>query len=163
MRRSMVVTALATILAIAGTGPVAAGGDKSVRFGFEDSYLVQHACGIVEHTTVSAIGTAFFDASGDWIRDRIVFAYEGVYVGPSGAAFANKTNQVAVFTPATGTLTGQGLFMHGGHIGTLVMDVGRIVFASGSGSTLFATPKVIPFDDPGALAAVDEALCDLIG
>ena len=31
------------------------------------------------------------------------------------------------------------------------------------GSTLFATPKVIPQGDPDALARIDAALCELIG
>ena len=117
--------------------------------------------GIVEAATVEVRGTAHFDGTGAWIKDTVRFQYRPTYSGPGGS-FSNKTNQVGTFTPASGSLRAQGTFFHGGHIGTVVYDVGRLVFDMADGSTLFATPKVIPLD-PVALAPVDQALCDLIG
>ena len=161
MRRPFISAAIAMALILGTVAPALAGGARSFRFSWSDQYTVTHACGVVEDTSVTVRGTAFFDASGAWIRDLVVFAYDGVYTGPSGA-LANQTRQIAEFTPATATLRGQGTFIHGGHIGALVYDVGRLVFDRSDGSTLFATPKVIPVDDPAAIEAVDEALCDLL-
>lgn len=161
MRRSFISAAIAVALIAATVAPALAGGTRSVRFSWSDQYAVAHPCGVVEDTSVTVRGTAFFDGSGAWVRDLIVFGYDGVYTGPSGT-LANQTRQTAEFTSATGIVRGQGTFIHGGHIGALVYDVGRVVFDRSDGSTLFATPKVIRFDDPAALEAVDKALCDLL-
>ena len=161
MRRSIISAAIAMAFILASVAPALAGGTRSVRFSGSDHYTVAHPCGVVEDTSVTVHGTAFFDASGAWIRDLVVFAYDGVYTGPSGS-LANTTHQTAEFTPETGTLRGQGTFIHGGHVGALVYDVGRLVFDKSDGSTLFATPKVIPLGDPAAMQALDEALCDLL-
>ena len=91
----------------------------------------------------------------------MAFEYDGVYTGPS-ESLRQQDTQTAEFTPETGTLRGQGTFIHGGHIGALVYDVGRLVFDRSDGSTLFATPKIIRLDDPGAMEALDDALCDLL-
>jgi hypothetical protein len=162
MRRSIIQAALAVALTLAAAAPVSAGGERSVHFRWSDAYTVAHDCGIVEAVSVDVRGTAFFDASGTWLRDIIGLKFQGTYSGPGGS-LTNRTNQVATFTPDLGALRGQGVFIHGGHIGVVVYDVGRLVFDTSDGSTLFATPKVIPFDDPDALAAVDAALCNLIG
>lgn len=132
-------------------------GERSVGFSWSDSYSVARDCGIVEAATVEVRGTAYFDGSGAWIKDIVVFKYRATYSGPGGS-FSNKTNQVATFTPTSGTLRAQGTFIHGGQIGTVVHEVGRLVFDMADGSTLFATPKVIPLDDPGGLARIDQAL-----
>ena len=161
MRRSFVSLAIALALIAATVTPALAGGTRSVRFSWSDHYMVDHPCGVIEDTTVTVRGTAFFDANGDWIRDQLVFAYDGVYTGPAGS-LANTTHQTGTFTPETGTLRAQGTFIHGGHVGTLVFDVGRVVFEGSDGSTLFATPKVIRLDDPAAFEALDQALCDLL-
>ena len=161
MRRSFISAAIAMALILATVAPALAGGTRSVRFGWSDQYTVAHPCGVVEDTSVTVRGTAFFDDSGAWTRDLVVFAYDGVYTGPSGS-LENKTRQTAEFTPETGTLRAQGVFIHGGHVGALVYDVGRLVFDGSDGSTLFATPKVIRVDDPAAFQALDEALCDLL-
>ena len=162
MRRTILSTTIAALVTLAGALPAMAGGDRSVPFAWSDQYTVQHDCGIVEGATVQVRGTAYFDGSGAWIKDIVGFKYEAIYSGPGGS-LSNKTNQVATFTPATGTLRAQGTFIHGGHIGTVVYDVGRLVFDMTDGSTLFATPKVIPLNDPVAAARLDQALCDLIG
>jgi hypothetical protein len=162
MRRTILSTTMAALVLLAGALPAMAGGERSVRFSWSDSYTVQHDCGIVESATVEVRGTAHFDASGAWIRDNVGFKYQATYTGPGGS-LTNKTNQVGTFTPDQGALRAQGTFIHGGHIGTVVHDVGRLVFDMADGSTLFATPKVIPLDDPDALTRIDQALCDLIG
>ena len=161
MRRSFISAAIAMALILGTVAPASAGGTRSIRFSSSDQYTVAHPCGIVEDTSVTVRGTAFFDASGAWVRDLVVFAYEGVYTGPSGE-LVNRTRQTAEFTPETGALRGQGTFIHGGHIGALVYDVGRLVFDRNDGSTLFATPKVIRLDEPAAFEAIDEALCELL-
>jgi hypothetical protein len=161
MRRTFISAAIAMALTLATVAPAMAGGSRSIRFTWSDHYAVPHPCGIVEETAVTARGTAFFDASGAWIRDVVTVAYDGLYTGPSGS-LSNQTHVTIEFTPDTGTFRGQGVFIHGGHIGTLVYDVGRLVFDASDGSTLFATPKVIPFDDPAAIEALDAALCDLL-
>ena len=162
MRRTILSTTIAAVVTLAGALPALAGGDRSVRFAWSDQYTVQHDCGIVEAATVEVRGTAHFDGSGQWIKDIVDFRYEAMYSGPGGS-LSNKTNQVGTFTPDSGSLRAQGTFIHGGHIGTVVHDVGRLVFDTADGSTMFATPKVIPLDDPDGLARVDQALCDLIG
>lgn len=162
MRRMILSTTIAAVITLAGALPALAGGDRSVRFEWSDQYTVQHDCGISEAATVEVSGTAYFDGSGKWIKDIVRFRYAATYRGPGGS-LSNKTNQVATFTPTSGSLRAQGTFIHGGHIGNVVHDVGRLVFDMADGSTLFATPKVIPQDDPVAQARVDQALCDLIG
>jgi hypothetical protein len=162
MRRTILSITMAAGVMLAGALPTLAGGERSVRFSWSDSYSVPHDCGIVEAATVEVRGTAYFDGTGGWIKDIVRFAYEATYSGPGGS-LSNKTNQVGTFTPASGSLRAQGTFIHGGHIGTVVHDVGRLVFDMADGSALFATPKVIPLDDPDGLARVDRALCDLIG
>jgi hypothetical protein len=162
MRRTILSITMAAGVMLAGALPALAGGERSVAFSWSDSYSVPHDCGIVEAATVEVRGTAHFDGAGAWIKDIVSFKYRATYSGPGGS-FSNKTNQVGTFTPASGSLRAQGAFIHGGHIGTVVHDVGRLVFDMADGSTLFATPKVIPFDDPDGLARVDQALCDLIG
>jgi hypothetical protein len=162
MRRTILSTTLAAVVMLAGALPALAGGHRTVEFAWSDQYTVQHDCGISEAATVEVRGTAHFDGSGEWIRDTVRFSYAATYRGPGGS-LSNRTNQVATFTPTSGTLRAQGTFIHGGHIGNVVHDVGRLVFDMAHGSTLFATPKVIRLDDPDAQARVDQALCDLIG
>lgn len=162
MRRWTSVGALAVTLLLGAAMPAMADSERAVRFASSDSWTVDHACGVVEQTTLDAQGTAFFDASGQWLQDTIVFSVRGVFSGPQGS-LATTSHQVGEFTPETGTLSGQGTFIHGGKIGVLVYDVGRLVFDVNDGSTLFATPKVIRYDDPAATAAIDAALCEALG
>jgi hypothetical protein len=162
MLRHLYAAALAVTLSLTVAIPVMAGGERTVRFTSSDSFSRDHACGVVEEATIDIKGTAFFDAGGQWLRDILVFSVRAEFTGPSGS-LTTSSQQVAEFTPETGTLRGQGTFIHGGRIGVLVYDVGRLVFDSGDGSTLFATPNVIPFDDPNVGAAIDAALCEAIG
>ena len=162
MRRTIISITVAAGVMLGGALPALAGGGRLVGFSWSDSYSVSHDCGIVEAATVELRGTAHFDASGAWIKDIIDFKYRATYSGPGGS-ISNRSNQVGTFTPDSGTLRAQGTFIHGGHIGAVVYDVGRLVFDRADGSTLSATPKVSPLDDPGALAQIDQALCDLIG
>ena len=71
--------------------PRLAGGTRSVRFSGSDHYTVAHPCGVVEDTRRHRSGDRVLRWSGAWIRDLVVFAYDGVYTGPSGS-LANKTS-----------------------------------------------------------------------
>ena len=161
MRLSGAIT-LATLILAVGAVPAMAGGSRTVRFDFSDQNVVQHACGVVESTTVAGKGTAYFDASGAWLRDIVNLSFEGVFTGPGGSLTATA-RQVVELTADRVTARGQGTFIHGGHIGVLVYDVGRLVFDPSDGSTYFVTPKAITFDEPSGFEPVDQALCDLLG
>lgn len=162
MRRSIIALAGAATLLLAALVPAAAAASSS-PFSWEDAYTVDHECGIVELVELSVTGRAYFDGNGDWLRDIVRFRYASVFENAAGSSIAVRSNQVAEYTPATGTLRAQGTFIHGGQIGVAFPDVGRIVFDMNDGSTLFATPKVLRFDDPAGRDALDAALCELLG
>jgi hypothetical protein len=162
MRRWLYSAALAGAAVLGAAVPVMADSGGPVRFVSDESWTIDHACGVVEETTLHAEGKAFFDTDGAWLRDILVYSVEGVFSGPGGS-LTTTSHQVGEFTPETGTFRGQGVFIRGGRIGVLVYDVGRLVFDAADGSTLFATPKVIRYDDPSSAAAIDAALCQAIG
>lgn len=158
-RRTLGATAVIATLALALTvGPVAAA--TPVRVSWQDTYTVQHDCGVVEATTVTASEKAFFEA-GDWVRSVIHFTFVSVFTGPTAKTYAATTNQNVTVTPDQAALSGQGTFLRGAG-GVLVMDTGRLVFAP-SGSTILSSAKALTFDDPADLVAVDAALCTRLG
>lgn len=167
MHRSIFALGGATMLLLGLLVPVAAaaGSASSAPFSWSDGYDTQHACSIVEHVSVEANGRAYFDPSGNWLRDIVRLQYAVTYENTStGEALVTRTSEIAEFTPETGTLRGQGYFIRGGSVnGVVFPDVGRLVFALGDGSTLFATPTILRFDDPEAAAKVDQALCEALG
>src|SRR5262245_43878195 len=67
MRRLFSAGTLCVALLAAVAGPVFAG--EPVHTSFVESWTVDHACGIVEETTLSGRGQAYFDADGNWIRE----------------------------------------------------------------------------------------------
>jgi hypothetical protein len=152
----------AAMLAAAAVIPasVAASGTP-VQSRWSASYTVDHDCGVVESTTVTAHETDFFD-DGMWVRSLIQFDFKSVYTGPTGATYSTESHQNGIFTPTSGQLNGQGTFLRGAG-GPLVMDVGHLVFEIPSGTTLKASAKVIEFGDPDAGAAIDAALCAKLG
>lgn len=162
MRRSIVALAGAATLLLAGLVPAAMAA-SSFAFSWTDSYTVDHACGIVESVDLNVEGRAYFDNDGTWLRDIVRFRYAVTYENADGDALVTRTSQVAEFTPDTGTLRAQGYFIRGGVVhGVVFPDVGRLVFDTSDGSTMFATPRVLRFDDPDG-PDVDAALCEALG
>ena len=157
--RRFIGSALASCLLLAGLAGTAAAA-SSETFGWDDGFEVQHACDIVETVSMVATGRAYFDNDGNWVRDIIRFQYAVTYEQRGGETLVTRTTQVVEVTPETGTLRGQGAFIRGGVVGGVALpDVGRLVFDPGDGSTLFASAKVLPLDDPDAAARIDAALC----
>ena len=162
MRRPILAAAGAAILSLALAVPALAGGGWSEPFGFTEHDTIDRGCGIVEELTKEVRGRAYFDASGEWQRDIIHFTYTSVIRSTiSGRSITAKGTQIGEFTPETGTIRGQGAFVRGPGEGVVVMDVGRLVFNLADGSTIFASPGVIPFDGDG-IEEADAALCELL-
>lgn len=163
MRRSILALAAAATLLLAGLVPAAMAA-SSFPFSWTDSYTVDHACDIVESVEVSVEGRAYFDIDGTWLRDIVRYRYGVTYENADGETLVTKTTQVAEYTPDTGTMRAQGYFIRGGSVnGVVFPDTGRLVFDRSDGSTLFATPAVLRFDDPDGWAALDAALCEALG
>ena len=149
-------------LALAAAAPVAAAG-APVQFTIDDSFTVQHACGIVEQTSITGDGRAYFDAQGNWLRDVINVEAVGTFTNlQTGATYAGQSHQTILSSPAGVALVGQGIFLRGPG-GVVNYDGGRLVFDPADGSTLSATPKVLPFDDAEGIEALEAALCDALG
>jgi hypothetical protein len=70
---------------------------------------------------------------------------QGLLAGDAGteASLEHLAGRLAV----AGTLNGQGLFTVLSGIGAVVFDVGHYVFDDDTQETLFASPKVIPFEE----------------
>jgi hypothetical protein len=158
-RRTELSLALGVLAVALGAAPVAATAPE--RITWSDTYTVQHDCGVVEETTLTVSEKAFF-AGGEWVRSVVHFNFDGVYTGPSGATYANETNQNAVFMPDRNQISGQGAFLRGSG-GVLFHDTGILVFDPNDGSTFRASAKAQRFDDPGLAAALDAVLCSALG
>ena len=118
------------------------------------------SCGVVEHTTATIDGTAYFADDGTWLRDFVRFRYVATYNDrATGRTIDYRTRQVAEFTPDTGTLRGQGTFVRVPGDGVLLRDVGRLVFDPRTGETVFESAHVISFEDPDPGSAYDAAIC----
>jgi hypothetical protein len=163
MRRSILGLAGAMTLAVVLAVPVAAGGGWSEPFSFTNQSTVDHGCGIVEELTTVGRGRAHFDAAGTWQRDVVHFHFASTITSTvTGRSIDAMGTQNGTFTPETGTVRGQGVFIRVAGEGVVVHDTGRLVFDLADGSTLFASAKAITFDGDG-LAAADAALCKLLG
>jgi len=157
LRKGAAAALVAGLISLAAVvGPVAAAVPDN--FVWTDAWTVQHACSVTESTSVTAREHDFFDGNGVWLRSLVQFDYVGTFSGPGGSLTVSD-HQSGTFTPTTGTLSGQGIFLHGAG-GVLVMDTGRLVFDLGSGTTLHQSAKVLGFDDGGL---VDAALCARLG
>ena len=141
-------------------GPVAAAGSPE-QWSSTDTRVIQHDCGVVETTTGTIRVKAFFE-NGQWLRDVVQFNFVGVYVGPTGKSFTSESHQTGIFTPETGSLTGQGTFVRSAG-GPIQIDVGRLVFQASDGETLMSSAKALSFGDPDAAAALEAALCAKLG
>lgn len=161
MRRFMAAGTLSVALLAGLAGQALAG--EPVHFSFVESWTIDRPCGIVEETTLSGHGQAYFDAEGNWIRDVIKFTAVGTFTNTAtGEVMTGVSNQSGEFTPETFTLRGQGIFLRG-HGGVVFYDVGRLVSTFGFGETLSATPKALPVDDAAGFEALDAALCEALG
>lgn len=150
------------LLALALAGPVSA--NSLDRFSFDDVLVETYGCGVVLTTRVHGDGTAHLDAAGNWRFTTIRLRYDGEAVDPvSGATLELDARQVITEAPGVATSHGQGIFLRLPGTGVVLLDVGRLVFDPADGSTIAATPHVIPFDDPESAAAIDAAVCSLFG
>lgn len=154
---AIVATALATILA---AGPAAA--NESVTFADAHVITNTYTCGVVEYTVGSFEGRAYFDSDGIWLKDIIQFRYEASFTDPaSGETIEFRTRQVVTATPETLTLLGQGVFIKPAGHGAVLLDVGRLVVDPADWSVLFASDKVLDFEDPTTGDTIDAAVCSL--
>lgn len=159
MRRQVAGLAGLT-LALALAAPAAA--LTSERFAFDDVLVNVYSCGVVETTHVHGDGTSWFAADGSWQSDTIHFRYAGRFEDPAtGTVIEQKGRQTLTIDAVDIASRGQGVFLRLGGEGVVLHDVGRLVFDPGDGSTLHATPKVIPFDDPESAARIDAAVCSM--
>ena len=148
---------------LVGTSAPALASGAPEHFSFVESWTKDRPCRIVEETTLSGHGQAYFDADGNWIRDVIKFTAVGTFTNTTtGEVLTGVSNQSGEFTPETFTLRGQGIFLRG-RGGVVFYDVGRLVTTFGFGETLSGTPKVLLPDDPAGFEALDAALCEALG
>ena len=148
------------LLALALAVPVSA--NSLDRFSFDDVLVETYTCGVVITTRIHGDGIAHLDANGDWLFTSVRLRYAGEAFDPeSGATLELESRQILTETPASATSHGQGIFLRLPGEGVVLMDVGRLVFDYTDGSTIAATPHVIPFDDPGSAARIDAAVCSL--
>ena len=160
MRRSSILASTAMLVALTVAAPVAA--NEAIRWTDGHDITNVFSCGVVEDTTATIEGTAYFDAEGTWLKDILRFSYEAVYTDPaSGETIAFATRQVVTANPDNLSFIGQGLFVRAGGSGALLLDVGRLTVDMADGSTLFASAKALALDDPTVFERYDEAICSL--
>jgi hypothetical protein len=159
MRRSWIMAG-AVLAALLVAAPAAA--IESVRW--TDSHDIDNTftCGVVEDTTATIDGTAYFAADGTWIKDILRFSYVATYTDPAtGQTIAYTTRQVVEGTPENLTFLGQGLFVRAPGSGAVLLDVGRLTIDPSDGSTVFASANVLALDDPTVPDRYDAAICSL--
>jgi hypothetical protein len=158
MRRIAMAAGLLSALAVAG--PAAA--NETVRW--VDSHEIGgvFTCGVVEDSTATVQGTAYFDGDGAWIKDILRFTYAASYTDPStGTTIEYTTRQVVQATPERLTFVGQGLFVRAAGEGAVMLDVGRLTVDRADGHTVFRSAKALGFDDPSVSDRYDAAICGL--
>ena len=158
MRRiaSIMTVALA---ALALAGPVSA----NEAFRWTDTHEIDNvfSCGVVEDTTASIDGTAYFDADGNWVMDILRFSYAASYTDPAtGATVSYRTRQVVTADPSDISLMGQGAFVRA-QGGARLLDVGKLTVNPADGSTIFRSAKALALDDPSVFDRYDAAICSL--
>ena len=156
-RRSLV---LALVLAGTVASPVSASG--VARDSFTEVLVESYSCDVVITTTVHADATIHLADDGTWqsVQLRFRYAGEAVKLG-SGETIALTGRQIVTDEAGIITLRGQGLFLHLSGRGVVLHDVGRLVIDGPTGTTLFASARVLPFDDPDAAARIDAAVCSM--
>jgi hypothetical protein len=159
MRHNSIVGSVAIVLALALATPAAA--NEAVRWTDIHDISNVFTCGVVEGTTATIEGTAYFDAEGNWLKDVLRFSYEASYTDPSTSRTIDyTTRQIITAEPGTISLMGQGLFVRAAG-GAVQLDVGRLVFDPADGSTVFKSAQTLAFDDPTVPDRYDAAICSL--
>jgi hypothetical protein len=158
--RSMAWVPASIIAALFIAAPAAA--NETARWTDIHEISGSFSCGVVEETTATVEGTAYFDADGDWLKDIIRFTYDATYTDPAtGKTISFSTRQIAGSTPGALTFSGQGVFVRAPGSGAVLVDVGRLVIDPSDGSTTFRSAMVLGLDDPSVPAAIDAAICSL--
>src|SRR5262245_41971275 len=158
--RALAAGSTAFVLALAIALPAAAA--TLDRFTIDEVIQNEYSCGVVEVTKIHGEGTRLWDGES-LVSISIHFVYEGTFTEPSTGrqitqrSHQNVTNRGGLFIATRG----QGIFLRVGGEGVVFHDVGRLVFDPGNGSTLSATPKVLPFDDPTSGDRIDAAVCSM--
>lgn len=148
------------LLAFAIAVPAAA--NTTDRFSFSDTLVDSYSCGVVVTTEVVADGSVSFAKDGTWLSTSIRLRYLGEALDPAtGQTIELTGRQIVTERPGEVAMRGQGTFIRVAGEGTVLMDVGRLVFDPSSHSTLSASAQVIRFDDPTARARTDAAVCSL--
>jgi hypothetical protein len=157
MRR--IAAAGAMLLALTMAAPAA--GNETERWTDLHEISGLFACGVVEETTATIDGTAYFDGDGEWIKDVLRFSYDASFTElASGTTISYRTRQVIIADPATISQMGQGIFVRAAG-GAVLLDLGRLVFDPDDGSTLFKSAQTIEMDDPSAWQRYEVAICSL--
>lgn len=151
---------LAGLLFLVAAAPAVA--QQTLRWTDRHDIDNTYTCGVVEETTATIDGTAYFDSDGTWVKDILRFSYEATLTDPvSGRTVAFGTRQVVLATPQTLAFAAQGLFIRVPASGAVLLDVGRLVVDPADGRTVFASAKVLGFDDPSVRDRLDAAVCSL--
>lgn len=116
-------------------------------------------CGAVWTYSYEYNGRIVTTPNGRWREVRQDYypgtiTYRGVTYGASD--HQTHTRSIDRNGVPIGTLNGQGLFTVLSGIGVVVFDVGHYVFNDDTQATIFASPKVIPFEEDFDFAA---AIC----
>jgi hypothetical protein len=159
MRRTAVIgaTALATLILAA---PVAA--NETVRWTDSHDITNTFSCDVIEETTATIEGTAFFDASGNWLKDVLRFSFDASFTDPAtGKTITFTTRQVVLSDPGSRSFIGQGVFVRVPGLGAVLLDVGKLTIDPSDGSTIFRSAKSLAFDDPTVFDRYDAAICSL--
>jgi len=150
--------ALSLALGLAG----AAAANTSDTFVINDLIERTYGCGVVETTQIVGRGTARFDGDGNWLSTSIHLTYDGTFTDPAtGRTIPERSSQNITEKDGLIATRGQGTFLRVAGEGIVLHDVGRLVFDPIDGSTVSATPKVIPFDEVDIGAKIDAAVCGM--
>jgi hypothetical protein len=157
-RRIAAMTGLIAALALAGP----ASANTIERFPFQEEFVDTASCGVVLTTQISGDVASHFGNDGTWRFTQVKIRYAGVALDTAtGATLELPARQNILDSGDVVATSGQGIFIRLAGEGVLLHDNGHLLFNPGDGSTIMASAKVVPFDDPTLAARIDEALCSL--
>lgn len=158
--RRMAFAPASVLTALLIAAPASA--NDTVRWTDSHEISGTYSCGVIEATTATIEGTAYFGADGGWIKDIIRFSYDASYTDPAtGRTVSFGTRQIVEGSPETLAFRGQGVFVRAPGTGAVLLDVGRLVIDPSDGSTVFRSANVLGGEDPSVPAAIDAAICSL--